>query len=102
MSSQLISYAYSYFYTPSISYRTCRSSPPSLDQQRMSTTQAQTFHCSPPSSPFFSNSNHMVPSIMTTQPVLQQPLTSKTTQLQYSNKHRYILNELFKRTPYPN
>jgi hypothetical protein len=31
-----------------------------------------------------------------------QQSTSKITRLQYSNKDRYILNELFKRTPYPN
>ena len=31
-----------------------------------------------------------------------QQTTPKITRLQYSNKDRYILNELFKRTPYPN
>ena len=31
-----------------------------------------------------------------------QQSSTKVTRLQYSNKDRYILNELFKRTPYPN
>ncbi|CAF0778358.1 unnamed protein product [Adineta ricciae] len=47
---------------------------------------------SPPTTPYM----HTVTQIST------PPKSTKVTRLQYSNKDRYILNELFKRTPYPN
>ncbi|CAF0867896.1 unnamed protein product [Rotaria sordida] len=92
MSPPSMSCTYPHFYTSPISYCTYCSSPPLFSQQQMSTSPAQTFHYSQASFSFSSSNNQ----------AQSQPITSKTARLQYSTKDRYILNELFKRTPYPN
>ncbi|CAF0754581.1 unnamed protein product [Rotaria sordida] len=90
---------YSNFNTPSSSYCSCcYSSTPYYPQQT-----SPTFVFSPPTSPFIPQHTPIsTPTVTTTQSIQTQQSSSKITRLQYTNKDRYILNELFKRTPYPN
>ncbi|CAF2309418.1 unnamed protein product [Rotaria sp. Silwood2] len=87
-SSPSLSCIYSNFNTPSSSYCTCCCSSASYYPQQVSST----FVFSPPTSPFIPQHTQ----------IQTQQSSSKITRLQYTNKDRYILNELFKRTPYPN
>ncbi|UJR26118.1 hypothetical protein I4U23_007464 [Adineta vaga] len=94
-SSPSMPYMYSNFNTPSTSYCACCYSPtPYYYQHQISPPMIY----SPPDSPFIVQTTTQIstPSNSTPQS------STKITRLQYSNKDRYILNELFKRTPYPN
>lgn len=63
--------------------------------------QPPAFIFSPPTSPFIPQIPQ-VSSSTPSPPASSTTITAKSARLQYSNRDRYVLNELFKRTPYPN
>ncbi|CAF3335380.1 unnamed protein product [Rotaria sp. Silwood1] len=89
---------YTDFNTPASSYCTCCCSSTPYYPQQISPT----FIFSPPTSPFIPQHSQICTPTATTQSIQTEQSSSKITRLQYTNKDRYILNELFKRTPYPN
>ncbi|CAF1166447.1 unnamed protein product [Adineta steineri] len=91
---------YSNFNTPSNSYCSCCYSPTPYYYPNHHMPSTLLF--SPPTSPFIPQNTKISTPPITIESVRTEQSSSKITRLQYSNKDRYILNELFKRTPYPN